>query len=254
MKTVLLTLTATVSLSLGVQALPVSYLRSNTGVPWGVSTNEQAMDAAFGAGQWSDLRYESTNAASLFSSSTRFVFLEGSDSNANELETFLDQSWDEIVPWVQNGGSLFINSAPNEGDGMIWAGGLGYELHYWGGSSNVHAVNAAHAIFQGLATIYTGSSFSHAYVTGPGISLIEDEFGRAVLTEQFLGSGLVLCGGMTTTNFHAPQPDALLLRENILSYAYSHSSVPEVGTGLMLGFVFFAFAAGGRNKRAVTAV
>ena len=55
--------------SLGVAALllgtlPVNaqtannYIRSTVGAPWGQASNESSMDSVFGAGQWSDLRYE----------------------------------------------------------------------------------------------------------------------------------------------------------------------------------------------------
>ena len=66
------------------------YLRSSAGQPWGVATNEAAMNTAFGTGNWQDLRYETTTAASLFSTTNRFIFMEGGDFTANEMEAFLN--------------------------------------------------------------------------------------------------------------------------------------------------------------------
>jgi hypothetical protein len=67
----------------------VAYMRSSVGAPWGVSTNEAAMNAVFGSGNWHDLRYETAIAADVFNPSINLVFMEGGDSNANEMEAFL---------------------------------------------------------------------------------------------------------------------------------------------------------------------
>jgi hypothetical protein len=42
-----------------------------------------------------------------------------------------------------------------------------------------------------------------------------------VLSSKPFGAGLVLFGGMTTTNFHQPQPQATNLRQNILYFLYN---------------------------------
>ncbi|WP_158219691.1 PEP-CTERM sorting domain-containing protein [Ideonella sp. A 288] len=238
-----------------VSAAPV-YLRSNTGQPWGVNTNETAMNAAFGAGVWSDLRYETANVATLFSAANRFIFMEGGDTNADELEAFLGANGALIAAWVNGGGSLFVNAAPNEGDGMNY--GFGVTLSYpdFDGCDTATAVNAAHPIFSGVATAYTGSSFCHANVFGAGLtSLINDGSGESTLAEMAVGAGHVMFGGMTTTNFQDPEADAFNLRVNILEYGAAQAGqvVPEPNTALLVAAAALAFAGRRRQKTAARA-
>lgn len=199
------------------------YLRSTVGAPWEVSTNEGAMDAVFGPGNWADLRYETVDTGTLFSPDTLFIFMEGGDNNANALEAFLDANISRIEAWVTEGGRLLVNAAPNEGDGMSF--GFGVDLAYpdFAGAGLASADDPSHPILTGpftpVATAYTGNFFSHATVSGEGItSLLSNGAGNTVLAEGDFGLGLVLFGGMTTTNFHQPQPEAANLRANIISY------------------------------------
>lgn len=219
-------------------AAPV-YLRSQIGQPWGQNTNESAMTAAFGAGNWTDARFETVNTASLFSASNRFIFMEGGDGTADEMEAFLGANAAAMSAWVNAGGRLFMNAAPNEGDGMSFGFGVSLAMDF-GGCGSASAVNALHPIFNGVATSYTGNCFSHASVSGAGLSaLINDGDGDAVLAEMLVGNGLVLFGGMTTTNFHEAGADAFQLRVNMLDYAEAFNGngtgnhVPEpAGFGL----------------------
>ncbi len=91
---------------------------SSVARPWGSTSPEDAIEPAFGAGNWADLRFETVNVATLFGGAYSFVYLEGSDSTANTLETFLANNRTVIEAFVADGNSLFINSAPNVGDGM----------------------------------------------------------------------------------------------------------------------------------------
>ena len=70
------------------------------------------------------------------------------------------------------------------------------------------------------------------------------------------GSGLVLFGGMTTTNWHDPDPESLNLRANILIHAsgaaaYRPVPVPTLGTwGLaLLAALMLLVAFGARRNR-----
>ncbi len=223
-------------------AAPV-YMRSTVGAPWNQNTNETAMDTVFGNGNWDDLRYETVNAASLFSASNEFIFMEGGDDNADELENFLATNSLAMDSWVSAGGRLFINAAPNEGDGMDF--GFGITLNYGGVFANsVNATDPAHPIFNGpygaTGTAFSGNWFSHATVTGAGlITLIEDSVTfDAVLGELTYGSGLVVAGGMTTDNFQSPDPQAAILRANIIAYAARGTittDVPEPAPLALLG-------------------
>jgi hypothetical protein len=138
------------------------------------------------------------------------------------LETFLDANIGSIEDWVDMGGHLFLNAAPNEGDGMSFGFG-GVSLVYADFCSTADAVDLGHPIFAGpftpVGTTWTGTSFGHATISGGGTTLIDDNAdGGVVLSELSWGAGTVLFGGMTTTNFHSPAPEAGNLRRNILSY------------------------------------
>ncbi len=222
-------------------AAPV-YLRSNVGAPWGLLGNETAMDAVFGTGNWLDQRFEIANPATVFSASNSFVFLEGGDSSADELETYLNTNSSLISTWVTAGGKLLINAAPNEGNGMS----LGFDviLNYASGSgSNTgsSSSNPSHPIFLGpetpVGSNFTGSSFSHAYITGTGLTtILLDSSNRIILGEKSIGLGNVVFGGLTLPFFQThpswtPQPNVANLHQNIISYA---ASVPEPATGLLL--------------------
>ncbi len=193
--------------------------------PWYTTVNSDAMNEVFGVGGWIQDYFETCDPALVFSANTNFVFLEGSDGFADELETFLTANMATIETWVNDGGRLLLNAAPNEGDGMDFGFG-GVTLTYWGGSSNVHAEDPSHPIFSGPYTptglSWTGSSFSHASVSGPDITpLIVDDFaaGTVALAEGRYGvDGIVMFGGMTTVNFHYPTYEATNMFWNIIEY------------------------------------
>jgi hypothetical protein len=225
-------------------ALP-TYLRSTVGPPWGETTNEAAMDTVFGAGNWTDERYETVDVGTLLSAATSFIYMEGGDDNADELNAFLTANAAAIASWVSAGGHLFINAAPNEGGNIDF--GFGVTLNYNGGSSesdNASAVSAAHPIFNGpftpVGTSFTGSAFSHAYLTGPLTAVIRDDSSRTVFGTVSSGAGLVGFGGMTTDNFQDPQPQAHNLRENIIAFLAGAGgggglvAVPTLQTGALV--------------------
>jgi hypothetical protein len=238
------------STSLVANATP-TYLRSTVGAPWGQNTNETAMNMVFGNGNWADSRYETVNTASLFSAATSFIFMEGSDNNANELNAFLSGNAAAISSWVNGGGRLFVNAAPNEGGNINL--GFGVTLVYPDYSSSAIAAGAS-PIFSGpftpVTTSYTGNYFSHAHVTGAGLqSILLDDTGDIVLGEMGIGAGLGLFGGMTTTNWQSPSPDALDLRANIISYAANfQGTVPEPASLALLGIGLAGLGAMRRRK------
>ena len=216
------------------------YVNSNTtGEPWGSTSNTDAMDAVFGAGGWSMEHYETADPFVLFSSENCFVFLEGSDAHANELETFLDANMTTIESWVSGGGRLLLNAAPNEGDGMSF-GFDGTSLIYSYFTGTGEAADPGHPIFAGpftpVGTAWTGSSFGHARIEGSDLNnLIVDQAApsNVVLAEKYYGAGVVLFGGMTTNNFHTPATEAANLRANIISYlSCAGGDVCEAVTGL----------------------
>lgn len=202
----------------------VGYVRSTVGSPWGQTTNEEAMDLVFGSGAWDDLRYETVDSGILLSPAYNFIYMEGSELNALELETFLAANQAALEAWVNAGGRLFLNAAPNEGGKQSWGFG-GVTLTYPDLSVNPgSAVDPAHPIWNGpfspTVTTFTGSDFAHATVTGPGlVSLIVDSVGSVCLAEMpAIGAGWAIFGGLATSNYWTPAPEALNLRANIIAF------------------------------------
>ena len=201
------------------------YSNSTGGEPWFQVTNTTAMNTVFGAEGigWTRDYYETVDPLLAFSPDNCFIFLEGSDTHADELEAFLSANIGTIESWVTSGGKLLLNSAPNEGDGVSF-GFDGTSLIYDGGASAVTAADASHPIFNGpilpVGTDFTGGNFSHARVEGTDITSVIIETGTTDITlgEKAWGDGLVMFGGMTTNNFHSPILEAANLRANILAY------------------------------------
>jgi len=219
----------------------VAYVRGANG-PWvgqgGEAANVAAMDLAFGAGQWVPTTM-AADAGAVFDpvNGFRAIFLEGGDFDALELDAYVTANRVAIESWVARGGSLLLDSAPNEGGDMDWGFG-GVTLTDGNNSGTVDAADPAHPIFNGPnavgVTQFTGNAFGHATITdatGHVMPLIvgatgDGADGLTVLGEMRYGAGLVLFGGMTTDNFHDPQPDAANLRANILHYLYNVSLGP----------------------------
>ncbi|MES2523391.1 MAG: PEP-CTERM sorting domain-containing protein [Gemmatimonadota bacterium] len=224
--------------------------------PWGESaTIASGWNQAFGEGNWGTTNYAGADAGSIFSSGTRLVWLEGGDGSANTFNGFLITHRSTIETWVSNGGRLVLNAAPNVG-GNIDFGFGGLTLNFGDSyGSNAVAVDAAHQVFNGpagaIGTSFSGTAFSHAFVTGAGLdAILVDEYGRTVLGELTFGAGRVLAGGMTTTNWHSPSPDAQNLNANLLSYADlgATTTVPEPSSMVLLAAGMLGLGVVARRK------
>lgn len=219
---------ALVTMSSG--AFAADYVYQTAGDPWGNTTNDSAVSAAFGVGNWAKSGY---NLAAI--TGAKFAFLDGSDSNANALSGFLSANIGALESYVFNGGRLLINSAPNEG-GSFSLGFGGTTLNYssYSESATVNADGVAAGLTAGgISTSYSGNYFSHASITGSFTSLIDGSAG-SIFGSKTWGNGLVAFGGQTTVNFHSPSPDAQTLLKNELLYVAT-APVPEPETyALML--------------------
>ena len=221
------------------QVTSVIFMRSTQNLwdPEGGDADVAALDGAFGTGNWTLANFETAVGADVFQGN-RLVYMDGGDSGAIEMQTFLTAQSDLMRTFVSGGGRVIVNSAPNEGGNIITP--FNATIAYGGDQSRSTAlVDALHPI--GVAcngTLeFTGSSFSHALVvaddmtaiitgSGSGGGKVLNELDNVVLAEGRLGSGLFLVGGMTTTNFHNPVPNALQLRINILRYAGGLTLLP----------------------------
>jgi hypothetical protein len=233
----------------------VAYLSSQTGPAWGSPDSKNAMDAAFGSGNWQDLVFETAVPAAVFSKANRFVFMDGGDTMTAELDAFMSANRATIESWVQGGGNLFVNAASNEQDSIDYGfGGVSVVDAFSWYSDFARAVDPTHAIFTGpLPTSdgFVGYSFSHGYLVGPGISplIIGFQFFdpadlRPVLAKKAFGNGFVLFGSMTVPGFHDPNSEAFNLLANTLSYT---NSLPEPST--MVVFGIGALVAGIRSRK-----
>jgi hypothetical protein len=194
------------------------------GNPWGQKSAsiDGAMNAAFGAGNWNDITAP-VGATSLTGDS--FLYFEGGASTTNAMEAFLDANSAELLTFLTNGGHIFVNAAPNQGNGLSF-GGL--TLNYRDGycRSGCDAVDPAHEIFTKAGKSFGGNSFSHGTVSN-GTALIKDSgTGKALLAELSVGAGMLFMGSMTTTNFHR-NGDPAALRANILTYAANGAALAQ---------------------------
>ncbi len=199
------------------------YVHSSIRRPWGGDSDEQLFDRVFGAGGWSSDTFEDSAVTNLFNEGARVVFMDGSDQGALAMNFFLQQNLATISNWVARGGSLFLNAAPNVGEGMNL--GFGISLTYPNaGSGRGVASLPAHPVFNGpyspVGTAWNGNSFGHATVQGPGLSALiqRDQSTDIVLGEKRHGQGHILFGGMTQVIFHTPQLEAENLRANLFAY------------------------------------
>lgn len=221
--------------------------------PWGNTTNDAAMDAAFGAGNWTKVMGFTAAAFT----GTSFIFIDGGDSNADEFGAFLEAEFAAFSSYLAGGGTALVHAAPNETLYDNYPLPLGLTLDGIGDFTYPTASNVANLTAAGLAagldaggagSSWTGNFFSHNAVFG-GTCLIVGPAG--CITAQ---SGNLMAGGETTTNFHSGG-DPFQLRVNELRLAAAGGGVvPEPGTWatLITGFGLVG-AALRRTRRLVAA-
>jgi PKD repeat protein len=202
-----------------------NYYITTDAEPWGSPSNVDAMDGVFGD-IWTKVAFSGVDVPAVFSSSTKFVFLEGSDQSADELSSFLQTHRTSVEAWVNAGGRLLLNAAPNTG-GNINFGFNGTTLNYNSAQDLVQVVGPlVTSPYELSVSEYTGSSFSHAHITGNDLSPLIVGQEKIVLASKKVGTGFVVFGGMTTANYHEPEPDGQYLRANIVFYTATHSTEP----------------------------
>lgn len=212
----------------------------------GTSSNEMAMNNAFGWGKWSKNKGFDISQFD----GARFVYLDGSEYNAEELGNFLATNQAAVESFVSNGGRLFINAAPSFGDSFSMNFGvtLNFPAYSFDNITVTSSGIAAGLTEGGISTVYKGSAFAHAIVSGGGISdLVHSEYGT-LFGGKFYGDGYVAFGSQTPDLFHTPTADAAALRVNELKFI---AAVPEPETYAMLGAGLAVLAFVARRKRSV---
>ena len=194
---------------------------TGAGNPWGQTTNEAAMDAAFGAGNWSKIQGFNVSAFS----GNRFIFMDGGDAQATEFGNFVSANSAVFGSYLSGGGRVLVHAAPNQTAYASYVLPNGLTLDGIGGFSYPTASSTASLTAAGFAggldgggagSSWTGNFFSHNAVFG-GTCLITGS-GGCILAQ----SGNLFAGGETTTNFHSG--GGFQLRVNELTLA---AAVPE---------------------------
>ena len=238
---------AMVVFSSNVWATGISYV-TGPNEPWNVPHNQQAMDKAFGTGNWNQFTFSNAIGSGILTN-TGFIYIDGGDYCTAGFTSFVDTNRIALEDWVTGGGSLFLNAArvydyPDLDMGFDVTLHHEFEGTY---SRAASAIDPTHTIFTGpndAGTSWTGNYFAHEYVTGTDltdlISGYTNEGGNYVgnvLGEKDYGLGHLMVGGMTSSYWHNPDPYADNLRANILKYGADCAAapIPEPATCFLLG-------------------
>ena len=225
---------------------PIAYV-TGTINPWGNTSNDTAMDTAFGAGNWD--KFNGFNAGVL-GAGYDFIFFDGGDGVSTEFHAFVNSNRTAIEDYVSGGGNLLLNMAGWEttGDTLNLGFGITTTVSFQAAMGAGSAVIPAHAIFNGphsaAGSAWTGNFFAHNYLTGAGLNpLIVNGIGQTILADLSFGAGYVMFGGLTTPNFHSPGPQAASLRANMLDFAAAQvQQVQQVPEPLTLSLLLFGGA------------
>ena len=230
----------------------IAYISGNW-EPWGMQGGVNGMNQVYGSGSWDRLNFSNAVASGAYGYDALYV--DGGDGQTLPFESFINANRVGLEAFVANGGSLFLNAARwddtspfNLGFGVNLVTGLSFTGHIAAGQSG-------HAVFAGTNSSWNGSSFSHDYLTGNGLSsLIDDSIGRSILAEMNFGAGHVMVGGLTLAFFGehgAWSSDTNILRNNILAYVGDFANnVPEPSSIALLGLALFGLSAGRKRKTA----
>jgi hypothetical protein len=193
---------------------------TGTNNPWGNTTNDDAMDAAFGAGSWTKVMGFDVSALT----GTSFIFIDGGDTNADEFGDFLVANLAAFDSFLAAGGKALVHVAPNEFKYPTYAlpGGLTIAYPQFSGTASLTAAGLANGLdSSGAGSAFGGFFFSHSNVTG-GTCLITGAAGCITAV-----SGNLMAGGETTLNFHSGG-DPFQLRVNELIVASEGAIAPPV--------------------------
>jgi len=208
-----------------------AYVRAASGNAWNQMDNPNAMNTVFGAGNWSELTYETVNPAVLFSTAYDFIFMDGGADKDIPMNNFLNANRTLMENWVSNGGVLYLNSAGWTTSVVYGFGGV--QAVFTPASANGNAVNPAHPIFNGpflpAGTAFTGGSFAHDHIVGGSTSPIMTGQAGVLLSETAWGSGWVIFGGLTGPFAWDPAPNDANLLANILAYLDSKQTPAVTG-------------------------
>lgn len=209
---------------------PAAYVHSNASTAWDEEAFYTDQLLVLFPGGFDDLAFETVDPAALFAEDRLFVYLEGSDNMTDALEVFLDANRAAAESWVKKGGRLYINAAPNVGDGLTTVFGVNIAANEL--ADDAVAASPIAPFLMGPVAISTasflGDSASHAAVVGGKLRpLLRNELDHLTLASCSKSKGRVFIGGLTTPNWWDPDPDAEAMRANTLAFFCGRQLDPE---------------------------
>jgi len=207
--------------------------------PWGQNTEDQAMDVAFGAGNWTK-----TNGfdASALTAGYSFIYLDGGDGISSEFNSFVSGNLAAIEAYVTGGGHLMMNAA--RWDQPDLATGFGTQLsagYSYNGSLTPDGVSAGLG-GGGAGVAWTGNYFSHDIVSGLSTCYVVSDAGCT-----FGSVGNLFVGGQTAPYWQSG--GGLQLRANELNLAAGGSAAPEPASWALMMIGFGAIGSAMRSRR-----
>ena len=230
----------------------IVYMTGNNN-PWGQSSEDDAMDKAFGAGNWTKIN--GYDMAALSGSS--FVYIDGGADTSADFNSFVGSNLAALESYVTAGGSLVLNAArwdfnPNTLNTVFGSTITGDNSYSVGsGTADLTAAGAAAGLgANGAGSSWTGGYFSHDIVSG-GTCLVSGSAG-CVFTVGTAGAGSWGVGGQTAPYFQSA--GALELRANELKFVADGGmagAVPEPASWAMMIAGFGLVGASARRRRGV---
>ena len=212
------------------EEVDVAFVHAAVGLPWNHQNYIIELNSAFGDA-WHELIYEEVDANKLFSDSYNYIYLEGTDNNANEMEDFLTANQQLMEDWVAAGNSLFLNAGPREGNGMSF--GFGGVNLVTGSYEDAFARKPIFPIFTGprlpILTELSDDPYSYGAVIIPEIipenmdttRVLVSTNGTDLVVKANWGDGQVLFGGLNLTGYGAPSIAKTNVKVNMHLYLSS---------------------------------
>ena len=227
--------------------------------PWWQSTEENAMDKAFGAGNWTKINGFTTSALN----GSSFVYIDGGAATSTGFNAFVGSNLAALESYVTAGGSLLLNAARwdfNPGTlHTVFGSTISGDGSYSVGSSTANLTAAGTAAglgANGAGSSWTGNFFSHDVVSG-GTCQVSGSAG-CVFTVGTAGAGSWGVGGQTAPMFQST--GGLELRANELKLVATGGTggngggvgaVPEPASWAMMIAGFGLVGASARRRRNV---